>query len=312
MGRQDAGDLVQEVRASSPAVGSLEIPSRSPDEPIPSAPTQYSTCEPLKGVELNLVRKRFYQPGVERLDCTSPALLVLLRAPDTKAEIRLHPGRPSSATTVAYLPAGSSAWIHTSDSSSCRWLRLNIASDAFDDGGLPAELLTGSSARLYPKDHDLVICADLMSRECECNGGRSSRYLESLVAAILLLLAESPNAESDRPQTGGLAPWQFKRATDAMRDGIGGRIDIADIASEVRTSPSHFRRAFKRTTGLTPQAWISKLRIDRAQELMLGSDLSLAEVTTQVGFSDQSHLTRRFRQVTGMSPSEWRRRQPRP
>ncbi len=303
--------LVPDVPAISSVVGTQNMRAKFVDEGSSSAPRLCSTYELLVGIVLSVVRIHSASPLVERVDCTSPALIVLLQEKDTQANIGLHPERPSFAVKGAYLPANSSAWIHMSGGSACRWLRFDMASDAFGDKGLPVELRTAQTLRLFRDGHELVTCADLLFRECERNGGQSSRYLESLLAAVLLLLAEAPACGEDRPEPGGLAPWQFKRATDAMRRDIRGPIDIASIAKEVRASPSHFGRAFKRTTGLTPQAWISKMRIDRAQEVMLDSDLSLAEVAAQVGFSDQSHLTRRFRSAMGMSPGEWRRRQPR-
>src|SRR5262249_21940724 len=76
-----------------------------------------------------------------------------------------------------------------------------------------------------------------------------------------------------------------------------------------RLSVAHFARGFKRTLGEPPNAYLTRLRLERARNLMLFSDLSLAEVARACGFADQAHFSRRFRQRTGQSPGAWRREQ---
>jgi len=68
----------------------------------------------------------------------------------------------------------------------------------------------------------------------------------------------------------------------------------------------HFAREFKRTAGITPHRYILRKRVERAEALVGGSDLSLSEIAIASGFSDQSHLTRRFRQMLGATPKEVR------
>ena len=69
----------------------------------------------------------------------------------------------------------------------------------------------------------------------------------------------------------------------------------------------HFARQFKYSEGMTPHHYLVSRRVERAKELLAGSNLSLSEVAFAAGFADQSHLTRRFGQIVGITPGQFRR-----
>jgi AraC family transcriptional regulator len=106
---------------------------------------------------------------------------------------------------------------------------------------------------------------------------------------------------------GGLAPWQERRAKEAMDAGLDKEITIARLAYDCGLSASQFARAFRQSTGCPPHRWLLQRRIKRAQDLLLTSDRTLAEIASACGFSDQGHLTRAFGQTVGTSPGLWRR-----
>jgi AraC family transcriptional regulator len=113
--------------------------------------------------------------------------------------------------------------------------------------------------------------------------------------------ASSPRAR------GGLAPWQERRAKEAMEADFDKEITIARLAYDCRLSASQFGRAFRQSTGCTPHRWRLQRRVERAQVLLLTSDKTLAEIASSCGFFDPSHLTRAFSQTVGTSPGLWRR-----
>lgn len=105
----------------------------------------------------------------------------------------------------------------------------------------------------------------------------------------------------------GLAPWQERRAKEAMNASLDKDISIAQLASECGLSSSHFARAFKQATGRPPHRWLLERRVETAQGLLLNSQLSLLQIAEACGFADQSHLTRAFARMVGTSPGAWRR-----
>jgi len=108
-------------------------------------------------------------------------------------------------------------------------------------------------------------------------------------------------------QPGGLARWQARRALAHIEENLGSKIAIRELAGLVAFSKSHFSRAFKRSLGLSPMAYVTRRRVERAKILMISTDAQLTEIALACGFADQSHLNRSFRRVVGVSPGVWRR-----
>jgi len=97
-----------------------------------------------------------------------------------------------------------------------------------------------------------------------------------------------------RPVRGGLAPWQERRAKEILRANLHG-VPLKEVARECGLSVGHFSHAFRRTLGVAPHKWLIEQRIVLSKEKLRDDGLSLSDVATECGFSDQSHLTRVFR-----------------
>jgi AraC family transcriptional regulator len=113
-------------------------------------------------------------------------------------------------------------------------------------------------------------------------------------------------APSAPTSMGGLTGRRLRLATEFINAHLAEDVTLADIAAVVDLSPFHFARAFKQTTGLTPQQYLMQRRIERAKDLLAQENLPIAEVSAQVGFKNQSHFTTFFRRFTSMTPKVWR------
>ncbi len=111
-----------------------------------------------------------------------------------------------------------------------------------------------------------------------------------------------------RPSKSRLAPWQEMRAKEMMETRLTADISLADLAAECGLSTSHFARAFRATTGVPPYQWLLTRRVERAKEMLAGTDHRIVDIAELSGFADQSHLTRVFSKATGETPAAWRRR----
>ncbi len=109
------------------------------------------------------------------------------------------------------------------------------------------------------------------------------------------------------PIPGALNAWQERRSKEMLEEGLVGGCTIEDVARACDLPMPQFRRAFERTTGLSPLRWQRAMRVKRAKELLYNSDLSLTQITYECGFADQPHFTRAFAAATGSSPGAWRR-----
>jgi len=106
---------------------------------------------------------------------------------------------------------------------------------------------------------------------------------------------------------GGLGPSQKRRATELLSENLSGRIRLSELAAECDLSISHFARSFKASFGVSAHRWLVQRRIERAQELLIETHESLADIADQAGFADQASFTRTFHQIVGVSPGRWRR-----
>ncbi|MDB5426755.1 MAG: AraC family transcriptional regulator [Phenylobacterium sp.] len=110
-----------------------------------------------------------------------------------------------------------------------------------------------------------------------------------------------------RPIQGGLAGWQEKRSKEMLASDLTGAMPVSDLALACGLSVSHFSRAFRRSTGLAPHAWLLHTRVDAAKAMLRQHEASLSMIALACGFADQSHFTRVFTRRVGLSPGAWRK-----
>lgn len=84
-------------------------------------------------------------------------------------------------------------------------------------------------------------------------------------------------------------------------------LSVADLARNAGLSEVHFRRCFRKVYNISPQDYITNLRLQYAKEQLQYSSGSLEEIAKSVGFSDPGYFGRIFRQKTGFTPSEYRK-----
>jgi AraC family transcriptional regulator len=133
----------------------------------------------------------------------------------------------------------------------------------------------------------------------------------SISRATLILRSELERREAASKievGVGKLAGWQVLRLRTYVDSHLGESIQVSDLSGIARRSTAHFCRAFKRTFGQTPHAYLTARRLHRAKSLMLESDEPLSVIALLCGFTDQAHLSKLFRQHTGETPGAWRRR----
>jgi AraC-like DNA-binding protein len=104
-----------------------------------------------------------------------------------------------------------------------------------------------------------------------------------------------------------LAPWQVRLATAEMQGQFRGRLRIGDVAAKLKLSTAHFTKAFHNTVGISPYGWFQRARIAHAMGLMRDTALTLAQIASECGYTDESHFSERFDRFVGVRPGRWRR-----
>jgi transcriptional regulator GlxA family with amidase domain len=105
---------------------------------------------------------------------------------------------------------------------------------------------------------------------------------------------------------GGLPPKALRRVREYVMAHLEENISVQSLAAIVGLSRYHFARAFKQSEGVTPHRFLLQCRVQRAQDMLAGTELPLSEIALAAGFSDQSHCSRRFRELVGLTPSKYR------
>ena len=100
----------------------------------------------------------------------------------------------------------------------------------------------------------------------------------------------------------------LRRARDHADRFYADPLDLAGLAAVAGLSKFHFQRLFQATYGLTPAAYVSQRRVERAQDLLRATNLTVTEVCHAVGFSSLGSFSSRFRTLVGESPSDFQRR----
>ena len=139
-----------------------------------------------------------------------------------------------------------------------------------------------------------------------CLGGKV--YSDSIITALTAhLLRNYANFSPKSPKEyRGLAPSKLDNVIDYIQTYLELNLGLSELADLSNLSPFYFSRLFKESTGLTPYQYISRLRIERAKQLLKDTDLEIVDIALRCGFSAQSSFSTAFRKAVGVTPKAYR------
>ena len=95
-------------------------------------------------------------------------------------------------------------------------------------------------------------------------------------------------------------------AIDFLNKHLDKMLTVEDMARSANLSPSHFTYVFKKKTGFTPIEYFNHLKVQKACQYLLFTNLRVKEIAYELGIEDQSYFSRLFTKVMGISPNEYR------
>jgi AraC family transcriptional regulator len=109
---------------------------------------------------------------------------------------------------------------------------------------------------------------------------------------------------------GGMAPRKLRKAIEFINENLDQEqtVALAAVAEVAQMSYFHFSRAFKQSTGVSPNVYMTERRIERAKKLLSETDLPIADIALRTGFASQSHFTTTFRKLVWTTPKAFRGR----
>jgi AraC-like DNA-binding protein len=100
----------------------------------------------------------------------------------------------------------------------------------------------------------------------------------------------------------------IQKACLIIRDNLSKNLNIELMAVDLNVNYSHFRKAFKKYTGLSPMQYHTSLRLKQAVFLLTNTELSIKEITFNLGFCTVFYFSKLFKEKVGITPSEFRKR----
>jgi AraC family transcriptional regulator len=236
-------------------------------------------------------------------------LLIMLNEVGGRAELRINPCQETRTdymgpNHISLLPEGLSAWHRVELTGYCRYLLIHFDADQLGSGKTECPQF---ESRLMFSDPTIWHYGQLIAEECARPGALSDAYGDGLSLALFLALVRLNGQTAREPYQSRLAPWQLRKVTDFIRTHSAEALQLSDLAAISGLSISHFGRAFKGSTGLSPHRWHLNLRIEQARAMLADASASIAQVACATGFADQSHFTRVFSKIVGTSPGALRR-----
>jgi AraC-like DNA-binding protein len=207
----------------------------------------------------------------------------------------------------SFLPRG--VTLQSNYSEQIRFIQILQNPGTYDN--FISDLVRGGAV---PLEHRSAISDPLVSRIVltianDINCGFLDHILaDTLNTALAVQITRqffNPSAITLAPSN-GLSHERLQRVRDYIEAHLAERLTLTDIAGVACLSPYHFSRSFKRATGVGLHRYVIRRRIERAKELVLNTDLSLAEIAWTVGFDGQASFTTRFQQEVGIPPGRLR------
>lgn len=152
----------------------------------------------------------------------------------------------------------------------------------------------------------LAVCAELTAGAVG-GGGLAAESLANVMAVQLIRHILAPRRQ-DRRKDGALPRTKLRAVVEYVEEHLAAGPTLDQMAAVAQCSSYHFARQFKAATGYAPHQYVIARRVERAQQLLQdGDDLSLANVATGAGFSDQSQFSHHFKRVVGITPGQFRK-----
>lgn len=126
-------------------------------------------------------------------------------------------------------------------------------------------------------------------------------FVYTLVSRLVYRLSDAPPREWLVSRVRAV-----QRALEHIESHLDGPLPLRTLADVARLSPYHFARVFRRETGESLHQYVLQRRVHTAEQLLVETAESLAQIAYRAGFGSQSHMTRVFKKLIGRTPTEVR------
>lgn len=132
-------------------------------------------------------------------------------------------------------------------------------------------------------------------------------YLEiathTFIAALYFMIRSQKIEISTNPQKSKVV----EQIKENINENYKLEITLDQLAQFVGHSKNYICKIFKENTGMTINLYLNKIRIDKAAELLVNTNLDIAEISNEVGYNNIYHFIKTFKKIVGTSPGNFRK-----
>lgn len=148
----------------------------------------------------------------------------------------------------------------------------------------------------------------LSTMRCLMDVGEDASSFFKIAHAYLFLDALSSTAMKVKGhREGKLSDYYTSETMVFIANNYDKDISVEDMASNLGLNRSYFSTLFRRVIGRSPQRFLLSYRMEKAEELLLLTDMDVKEIGAKVGYSNALHFSRAFRNIVGVAPTTWRK-----
>ena len=135
----------------------------------------------------------------------------------------------------------------------------------------------------------------------------SQKKLES-ASSLLAIFGDHLSMKSNQlaVQSANAEPPVITKAKQFIQEHHAEMLSLGAVAKVVHTSVFYFCKLFRKVTGINFTEYVSRVRIEKAKNLLLNPNLRISEIAYEVGFQSLTHFNRVFKKLIGQSPTEYR------
>ena len=208
----------------------------------------------------------------------------------------------SSGSVVVYYPGNKQFYYYTAeDSSEVYWIHFtgNHAAQYLSDWGFSHNgFYTVGLNSHYISSFNHIIHEQQLKKE---NYAELCKYY---FFQILLLMNRSMKEASEACNNHAAV---INKTITYLHEHYNESISINELAKQNHLTPNWFNHCFQDYYGMSPQAYLLNIRIEKAKEFLTNHMLSVADVALLIGYSDAFYFSRIFKSKTGLSPHQYRK-----
>ncbi|OCT15766.1 AraC family transcriptional regulator [Paenibacillus pectinilyticus] len=235
----------------------------------------------------------------------------IVLSPTNTARVRLKKGE------FILLNANIAHRLIVEDEEPCRMLNVEFRFTAHQ-GDLPsiqqlafaekqlASLLEVQTSYLVLRDPDEVYhVMKSLVLELDRTADKSETMIQLLISQLLIRIARlrRETVSSSLVQS----EWYAKVSMDYMHQNYDREIQVKDIAAAVNLHPGYLQRIFKTVTGQTLMAYLTNIRMEKAQMLLLETDVPIADISDYIGIGSRQYFHMLFKTHTNLTPTDYRK-----